>query len=56
MYYWNIYSTKEKAIKKKEEWDKNNSYQGAIIPVISGGDGIKRYVINEANILEYEVE
>jgi hypothetical protein len=48
--------TKEKAEEKKEEWNKNNSYQGAVIPAYRGGDGIKRYLINDARITEYEVE
>ena len=43
-----IYLTEEKAKKKAKEWDKVNSYQGAVISNKCGGDGIKRYIINEA--------
>jgi len=51
-----VCSTEEKAEEKKEEWDKKNSYQGVVIPDRRGGNGIKRYLINDAKITEYEVE
>lgn len=51
-----IYSSRKGANEKKVMWDSEQCYLGARISVEKGGDGIKRYIMNEATITEWEVE
>ena len=51
-----IYRTEDSAKDKKEEWDKANAYEGSIILERHGGDGVKRYMLNDASITMWEVD
>lgn len=48
--------SEEKAIHKKQIWDRENAYLGTVVPKSWGGDGVTRYLVDAATITEYEAE